>query len=75
MIRSLVIGICEELNQLVLLGAYLMLVQMWCSTPGKSQNLPQSKILSFEPDPNNFELLQMTHEASGLKILNCIRLL
>ena len=28
---------------------------------------PELKIISFEPDPNNFELLKMTNKASGLK--------
>jgi len=26
---------------------------------------PKQKIMSFEPDPKNFELLEMTHQASG----------
>ena len=32
-----------------------------------SKICPKIRILSFEPDPNNFELLQMTHEAGGLQ--------
>ena len=32
-----------------------------------AQICPKFKILSFEPDPNNFELLQMTHVANASK--------
>ena len=65
-IRSLVIKVCEELNHLGLsrcvldVGANVGLYT-W---EARFSNL---KILSIEPDPNNFELLQMTLEESGLQ--------
>ena len=68
MIRSLVIGICEELNQLGLSRCVLDVgANVGLYTWEISKICPNLKILSFEPDPNNFELLQMTHEASGSK--------
>ena len=36
---------------------------------------PNLKVMSFEPDPDNFELLKMTHSQSGSKILNYAHML
>ena len=67
-IRSLVIKVCEELNQMDLTLCILDVgANIGLYTWEISKICPKIRILSFEPDPNNFELLQMTHEAGGLQ--------
>ena len=67
-IRTLINKICRKLNS-TSKGSYFLDVgaNIGLYTWQVASIAPELKIISFEPDPNNFELLKMTNEASGLK--------
>jgi FkbM family methyltransferase len=67
-LRTLINKICRKLNS-TSKGSYFLDVgaNIGLYTWQVARIAPELKIISFEPDPNNFELLKMTNEASGLK--------
>ena len=67
-LRTLINKICRKLNP-TSKGSYFLDVgaNIGLYTWQVASIAPELKIISFEPDPHNFELLKMTNEASGLK--------
>ena len=67
-LRTLIKKICRKLNS-TCKGSYFLDVgtNIGLYTWQVASIAPELKIISFEPDPNNFELLKMTNEASGFK--------
>ena len=67
-LRTLMNEICRKLNSSSK-GSYFLDVgaNIGLYTWQVARIAPELKIIAFEPDPNNFELLKMTNEASGLK--------